>query len=116
MSDGRVLVVGGKGKKKSAEIWDPATSVWTLVSELANARSEHSAVLLADGQVMVSGGLGVGGSVEIYDPELGTWSIAPDLLDGRYRHVVTILADGRALITGGNGKDSVLAETELYVP
>ena len=65
---------------------------------------------------MVLGGIGNLTSVELYDPASGTWSGGPDMSWTRYRHTATMLEDGRILVVGGNGKDGVLATTELYSP
>ena len=113
------LVTTYEGKAKtSAEIWNPATSAWTLVPELENRRTQHATVALADGRVLVTGGLGVGASAEIYDPELDTWTVAPDMVESRKRHAVALLDDGHVLIIGGDGEQGkgFLAKTELYAP
>src|SRR5436309_3966377 len=59
--DGRVLVTGGElstGQKlRTAEIYDPATGVFTQTSHLMSiSRSSHTATLLPDGHVLVVGG------------------------------------------------------------
>ena len=44
--DGRLLIVGGRGKRFIAEVYDPISDVWTDAGETASARAAHSAVLL----------------------------------------------------------------------
>jgi hypothetical protein len=48
----------------TAEIWDPATGLWTLAGRMRQARARHTAaflpngrVLVADGTVVVAGGV-----------------------------------------------------------
>src|SRR5438128_11836803 len=59
LSDGRVLVAGGKGDwgiLGSSFVYDPRTNMWTRAGEMITARTTHSAVLLRDGRVRVAGG------------------------------------------------------------
>jgi len=67
LPDGTILAVGGQrnGKWNSdpqhvleAEIYDPATDVWTPTTPMAHPRQYHSiAVLLPDGRVLTAGGV-----------------------------------------------------------
>ena len=66
LPDGRVLVTGGTSgagfnveaaSVYAAEIWDPATDVWTPLASMAVGRTYHStAALLPDGRVLSAGG------------------------------------------------------------
>jgi Domain of unknown function (DUF1929) len=66
LPDGKVLVTGGTknsgfnnfaGRVLAAEMWDPATTNWSTLASMSEARLYHStAVLLPDGRVMVGGG------------------------------------------------------------
>jgi hypothetical protein len=63
LSDGRILISGGYlgGTETftltaAAQIFDPATGVFTRVADMNQAREEHTAVLLHDGTVLVTGG------------------------------------------------------------
>jgi hypothetical protein len=125
-----VLVAGGGGERKTAELYDPATGTWTATGNMFEARSNHTATLLPDGRVLVAGGVStfatreVLASAELYDPITGTWTAAAGLTAARYGHTATLLSDGRVLIAGGRGSvpenggaDSVeLASAETYDP
>ena len=122
LSDGKVLAVGGSSKntqdtdsaelnRTSAEIWDPATGEWTLVSPMNTARATHTANLLEDGRVLVIGGMGPLASAEIYDPSDDTWTLTSELSMGRQLHTAHLLDNGTLIVIGGS---NTLAETEVY--
>ena len=80
LSDGTVIVVGGEndeGKIATAEVYDPASDTWTVVSQMVDGRSGHSMEMLPDGRLMVAGGSGP--TVEVYDFNSNTWSLLPNL-------------------------------------
>lgn len=96
---------------------------------LGQARSGHTATLLADGRVLVVGGRGADATVELasaelFDPRSNRWKKAAPMAQGRAGHTATLLTDGRVLVTGGTGQDAAdaghryvaLASTELYDP
>lgn len=66
LPDGKVLMTGGTmsggfstalGAVYAAEVWDPATEVWTTLASMSVPRLHHNtAVLLPDGRVVVGGG------------------------------------------------------------
>ncbi|MDP6849981.1 MAG: kelch repeat-containing protein [Planctomycetota bacterium] len=130
LQDGRVLVSGGVtygGQKgngdyftkilNSAEIWDPATGVWTLLPPMNKYRAAQSASLLPDGRVLIAGGTEGSGAHELtdvadllgsslkqteyLDPSTLTWSNGPNLPEPKAGHGCVTLADGRILMSGG---------------
>src|SRR5438045_2484039 len=59
LSDGRVLIVGGRdtnGVIAAGEIFDPVTKAFSLVGVMNVPRTGHTATLLADGRVLIAGG------------------------------------------------------------
>jgi large repetitive protein len=128
LCDGRALSMGGSTTgdvstvTNSAEIYNPATGLWSVTANMITARSYFDPVLLANGKVLVAGGHIAGfpfetASCELYDPVTGTWSPTGALLQPRTQYHATLLADGRALVTGGNNQTAgLIAQSELYDP
>ena len=146
LPNGQVLVAGGEKEIEvviegfpefegislaSAELYDPATGVWTPTGSLATARAYHTSTLLANGKVLVAGGveeveevdlinLSSGdlplASAELYDPATGHWTVTGSLANPRSSHTATLLANGQVLVAGGNVGEYTLASTELYDP
>ena len=58
LSNGKVLVAGGNRLHDlaSAELYDPATGIWTLTGSLNTARWADTATLLPNGKVLLAGG------------------------------------------------------------
>ena len=117
LADGRVLVAGGMADDwtmdalAEAELYDPATGLWTLAGSMSVARTYHTTTLLADGRAMVVGGdwRGCNGgcgeatlaTTEIYDPRTNGWSAGPKLATARSSHTATLLRDGSLLAIAG---------------
>lgn len=133
LADGRVLVVGGTSinhctdvqvqTSTSAEIYDPATGVWSRTGDMRVQRNSPTAVLLADGRVLVAGGGNrcgvVHASAEIYNPATGTWSATGSMSAARQSAAGVLLADGRVLVAGGISGPPLfgsLASAEIYDP
>lgn len=125
LPDGRVLVSGGSRNNgatlASAELYDPATGVWTATGSLATRREHHTATLLPDGRVLVSGGnldnRGTPvGSAELYDPATGVWTPTNfQMAAARTAHTATLLPDGKVLVSGGyDASGNAIASAELY--
>ncbi|WP_437954919.1 thrombospondin type 3 repeat-containing protein [Sorangium sp. So ce119] len=132
--DGRVLVAGGQrddggsfltGPHPLAELYDPATDLWTPAASMGTPRSRHTATLLADGRVLVLGGVkrrtqsDVLASAEVYEPGANAWTPVAPMADRRVGHTATLLADGRVLVAGGQYNrygDPPLATCEIYDP
>lgn len=116
LSNGKTLVTGGRDNSgnplASAELYDPATGIWTPTGALGTMRYYHTATLLPNGKVLLSGGLG-GASAELYDPVTGLWTPTGILNTARYYHTATLLPNGKVLVTGGLGGG---ASAELYDP
>lgn len=134
LDDGRVLVVGGVaagGKKdyvSEAEVFDPVTNAWKLVSDTSGDAGrlrngsvnvklvKTTATKLKDGTVLVCGGygyekkglLGLGGekldtlqSAFVFDPATDSFKKVGNMNYPRHSHTATLMDDGRVLIAGG---------------
>ncbi|HSK62620.1 MAG TPA: kelch repeat-containing protein [Pyrinomonadaceae bacterium] len=147
LQDGRVLVVGGRdaagNELNSGEIFDtPASSFWTIDSELTVTRVSSHLRVLFDGKVQIIGGNN-DGSMEIYDPVFegfGAYAhVLPesdpcvglashilasqtraalfhighsDPLFDRAGHTITEL-NGQALVLGGESGSGVLSSSSI---
>ena len=119
LPNGKVLVAGGFGPSgflASAELYDPATGMWSGTGALVTARDRHTATLLPNGKVLVAGGQDSSGdlaSAELYDPANGSWSATGSLNSARDSHTATLLPNGEVLVAGGSDGG---ATAELYDP
>ena len=117
LSDGKILIVGGE-VTGSAEIYDPSTQTFSLVSgHLNTPRQYHSAALLNSGKVLIAGGV-VGTnmtltSAEIYDPQTQTFTPASGPMQTpRGLALLRVLPDGKVQVIGGDGEFSM----EMFDP
>ncbi len=90
---------------------------------MAQARTGHTATLLADGKVLVVGGNSGTASLasaELYDPATGTFSATTGAMaTARQGHSAVLLPDGNVLVAGGctagaSGCTTYLDTAEIY--
>jgi hypothetical protein len=134
LPNGKVLVAGGlqggftgTGYQAltSAELYDPATGIWTVTGSLATARGDHTATLFANGKVLAVGGRprfsGQDGNpriktAEIYDPATGIWTSTGALITGRSDHTATLMPNGEVLAAAGFNDGGEISSAEIYNP
>lgn len=124
LPNGNVLVAGGSGSGfingnlSIAELYNPASGLWTATSALNGGRRLHTATLLLNGQVLVAGGYSAGGVLatsELYDPATGLWTTTGSMASpGRIFYTATRLINGDVLAVAGSNDSATLASAELY--
>ena len=106
----------------TAELYDPATEIWTTTASMNDARAEHTACLFANGQVLVTGGdsgdtiVNIINSAEVYDPSTDIWTSTGSMNNARHYHTASLLTNGTVLVTGGYVYRNTLNSAELYDP
>jgi hypothetical protein len=123
LNNGMALIAGGTGSPNTliplagAELYNPATGIFTATGSLNTARHRHTATLLNNGTVLIAGGSqGFSGinalaSAELYDPATATFAATGSMNTGRQFHKATLLNNGIVLITGGGGTSAELYGT-----
>ena len=108
LPDGRIAVVGGHAGGHfgltSLNIFDPATSSWTVGSDMSNPRWYPTATTLPDGRMLVlSGESACPGCFvdvpELYHPVSRNWTGLNARFSFSYYPHVYALADGRVLVS-----------------
>ncbi len=112
LPDGKVLISGGRNANSAlsaAEVYDPATGLFTAVGDMNTARQGHVATSLGDGRVVISGGYSGQSLSSIETYYQGAFTLAPSTMSvRRYKHSATLLADGKILLVGGENKDLLM--------
>ncbi|XXT14270.1 kelch repeat-containing protein [Sorangium sp. So ce429] len=123
LANGRVLVTGGRWYSPSgtvdlasAEVYDPAATLWVSTPSMANAHGWLSATLLHDGRVLAAGTDGVWDeTADLYDPATNTWTPAAPMNWDHSLHTMTRLGNNKVLVAGGD-TTNVSLNAELYDP
>ncbi|HEY2395333.1 MAG TPA: kelch repeat-containing protein [Rudaea sp.] len=123
-----MLVAGGfrDTNLATAEIWDPATGLFTATANnLSAARGYATSTVLVGGKVLIAGGgdYNDGGAAsaaaEIFDPATGMFTATTSPMNAaRHGATATLLNSGKVLVAGGIASNSQarLATAELYDP
>jgi hypothetical protein len=130
LASGKVLVIGGEGGAgggiplATAELYDPATGLFSPAGAMTTARTLHTATLLPGGKVLVTGGLSSHAaaselaSAELYDPATNQFTATANAMGAaRYWHAAAVLPGGQVLVAGGYGTGGgALASADLFDP
>ena len=136
LANGKILITGGLGGQNptdnglptAAEIYDPATGVFTPTTHPLNVgRRSHQAILLRTGKVLIVGGNGTGGallnSAELYDPDEDTFTLTTaatpsgnNMIAAR-APLLTMLPDGKVLVSNGSDASGApIGAVEIFDP
>ena len=130
---GQVLIAGGTsdeagGDVTTAELYDPATGMFSPTGSMAPPREEHTATWLDPalvkgnmaGKVLIAGGgdiSAVTDTAEIFDPQTGSFAPVGAMTTKRTLHVAALLPSGQVLIAGGQSAETSFPITaELFDP
>ena len=128
LKTGNVLVAGGTTSENSgdaalasAELFDPATGLFTPTANMTTARFWHTATRLPSGKVLVAGGRTPTAfavpTAEIYDPTSATFTPISSMGAARQAASATLLQNGKVLIAGGSDAGGAgQASAELFDP
>jgi hypothetical protein len=126
LSDGRVLVAGGRTNTsflQTADLYDPAGGSFSATGTMAALRFSSVAAPLTDGLALVAGGFSGATylqSAELYDPATGNFSPTGPMGVPRIAAAAAPLPDGRVLVVGGfyndGGGDHYQNSAEIYDP
>ena len=130
LPSGEVLVTGGcddlfctaTDSKADVDLYDPVSSTWSKMPDMAVKRGQHRSILLESGRVLVIGGRDAGGAVDpvdVFDPELLTFSQLPRPLEPRAGFGAALLPGDLVLLGGGLGAVGVsltatVSSAEIY--
>ncbi|HJV09355.1 MAG TPA: kelch repeat-containing protein [Acidimicrobiales bacterium] len=126
LPNGQVLVAGGRWcpnappatcdftfRTATAELYNPATGMWTPTASMTQARHTTASVLLGDGRVLVPAGFTDAGNGNNGDLYAGTWSATTNLNFARARQGAMLLQNGRVMVVAGFPATQT---TEIYDP
>ena len=130
LQNGKVLVSGGSNTDlfgnvvplSSAELYDPATGIFSPTGSMGIDRYNPTATRLLNGKVLVAGGVsanvigGILATAEVYDPATGTFSTTGSMVLTQFNETASLLPDGTVLFAGGQMVTLGLQFSELYDP
>ena len=128
LGNGEVLVAGGyEGSSvdgtplSSAELYDPASGIFSPTGSMDVARRNQTATTLLNGSVLIAGGYNGSyvNAPEVYNAGTGSFVPTGDMSVPRRYPTANLLPDGKVLVAGGytnSTAGSTLASAELYDP
>jgi len=128
LGNGEVLVAGGyEGSSvdgtplSSAELYDPASGIFSPTGSMDVARRNQTATTLPNGSVLIAGGYNGSyvNAPEVYNAGTGSFVPTGDMSVPRRYPTANLLPDGKVLVAGGytnSTAGSTLASAELYDP
>ena len=115
LDDGRVMALGSVAPYAYAEVYDPVTDTWTVVTSLDQYDHQEYAIQLSDGRL-----LAIGQRCLVYNPAADVWAPVDNMMQARVGATLTLLSDGRVLVAGGEDPDGIqhgnFSTTEIFDP
>jgi hypothetical protein len=135
LTDGKVLIAGGDNigggdppffypdGSGTAEVYDPATGLFSSTGNMITPRVGQTATLLVNGDVLIAGGWSASqnasiAAAELYHPATGAFTPTGSMTSPRAGHTATLLPDGKVLLAGG-AQDRTVTDSdsaEIYDP
>ena len=105
----------------AAELYNPATGIWSSTGAMRAARMAMTGTVLMTGKALIAGGQTAAsdalGSSELYNPATGTFTLTGKLMTPRSGHTATLLTNGFVLMAGGENVNGIsISKAELYNP
>ena len=124
LTDGRVLLVGGKEANikflRRAALYNPQTNAWSAVPAISTGGNAGTLTALPNGDALFIGGFfppTTFAEALMFRAATSTWSPIMPLNEARKAHTATLLNDGSVLVVGGlDENDGVIGSAELAVP
>jgi hypothetical protein len=131
LASGKVLIAGGctptddtgRWNLASAELFDPATGLFTPTGSMTAERDLSSAILLPDGRVLFVGwtesqawASDQPATDDLYDPATGRFTPVGPVVKMRAGAGTALLPDGRVLIAAGDQDTRTTDTAEIYDP
>src|SRR5262249_10100308 len=103
----------------SAELYDPATQMFTMIGPMTAARryitTSGQAIVRSDGSVLIAGGVGAGQTI-LSNADLYTGGFSPtnSMSNPRFLHAAALLTTGDVLVAGGVSTSGAVNTADLF--
>lgn len=124
--NGQVLVAGGLTgpgtalvSTATAELYNPATGLFTPTGSMSIPRGHYAPTILNDGTIFIQGGatLPAGTDADVYNPATGTFRTTANFTAVQAGMRESILPDGTVLLASGINSQSVaVPNSEVFYP
>jgi N-acetylneuraminic acid mutarotase len=113
----KIYIAGGQSSGVQAEMFDPATNIWTPIASMHIAR-HHCAGGVINGKFYVAAGRGSTAAetaLEVYDPQTNSWTTLAPMPTARSGVAAAVVHD-ELYVFGGEGSQGVYPHVEVYNP
>jgi hypothetical protein len=124
--NGKILVAGGLAPgdgaavpTATAELYDPATGLFTTTGSMSIPRGHYAPTILDDGTIFIQGGasLPAGTNADVFNPATGTFRTTANFTAAQAGMRDSILPDGTVLLASGvNSQTVAVPNSEVFYP